>query len=173
MLPQKVICRWGGYREEAEDTSSNNIFDSLNHWNNISRVDWTYNWCITRREAAWVAKVPDDDLPPIYGASQVSDIYTYEQSSNLTIIGNTKEETEGIMSLDLFYRYSTDNSSWNEWTLYDTDTDGSDGWSWEFNAPNGIGYYQFYSIRHVEYEDHIEIETSPPGADAMVYVEAD
>ena len=57
--------------------------------------------------------------------------------------------------------------------LYDTDYDGSNGWSWEFNSPNGPGYYQFYSIRHIEYEDHTETEKAPPGPDAIVHVDED
>jgi hypothetical protein len=166
---------WGGHIEEAEDNSGNNLFDSLHYWTNVTKVDDTYNWCIFRREAAWAGKVPDNDLPPIYGASQVSNIYPYNQSSNFTITGNTKEETEGITTLDLYYRYSADASSWSDWTLYGTDTSGSDDWSWEFNASiaNGPGYYQFCSIRHVTYENEELIETAPPGPDAIAYVYKD
>lgn len=163
---------WGGHIEEREDNSKNNLFDSLHHWTNITKIDYTYNWCIFRREAAWAAKISDSDLPPIYGASQVSDISSYNQSSIFTIIGNTKEETDGIMSLDLYYRNSTDNSSWGDWTLYGTDVDGSDGWSWDFNAFNagGLGYYHFYSSRRAIYENDWLIETAPPGPDAIVKI---
>lgn len=167
--PSEYPVWWGGHIEEAEDNSENNLFDSLHHWTDITKVDDTYNWCITRREAAWAAKVPDNDLPPIYGPSQVSDISPYEQSSSFTIVGNA-EISNGVESLDLFYRYSDDDTSWGGWTLYGTDVDGSNGWSWEFNAPNGIGYYQFYSIRNVQYDDYTEIETVPPGPDAIVQV---
>jgi hypothetical protein len=38
---------------------------------------------------------------------------------------------------------------------------------------NGPGYYQFYSIRHIKYDDHTEIETAPPGPDAIAYVYKD
>ena len=159
---------WGGHIEGVEDTSKNSLFDGLNHWTGITKVADTYNWCIFRREAAWVANVPDNDLPPIYGLSQVSDIYN--QTSSFTVYGNA-EISEGIESLDLYYRHSNDNSSWSDWTLYGTDTDSSNGWSWEFNAPNGTGYYQFYSIRNVQYEDYTEKETAPPGPDAIVYID--
>ena len=50
-------------------------------------------------------------------------------------------------------------------------TTGSDGWSWNFNTPNGIGYYQFYSIRCVEYENYMKTEKAPPGPDAIVYAD--
>jgi len=161
---------WGGYIEQEKDTSNNNLFDSLFHWKDIVKIVYDYSWWIFRREAAWTGKVPDNDLPPVYGPSQVSDIYPFNQKSNFTIYGNTII-SKGIESLDLYYRYSYDNSSWNNWTLYKTDIDGSNGWSWEFNAPNGIGYYQFYSTKHVIHEDYIENEIAPPGPDAFVYIQ--
>lgn len=167
---------WGGHIEDAKDTDNNNLWDGLNGWVNVTSDSKTlspgYNYWINRRSVAWVSKiVPENDLPPVYGPSQVSDIYPYVQnSSSLKIIGNA-EVISGISTLDLYYRYSEDNSSnWSNWTLYGTDIDGSDGWSWSFNAPNGVGYYQFYSIRNVKYEDHTETETVPPGPDAMVRV---
>jgi hypothetical protein len=165
---------WGGHIQEAEDTENNNLWDGLHRWYNVTPnsedLEWKYNYWINRRSVAWVSQlVPDNDLPPVYGPSQVSDIYPYNQSSEFTVIGNA-ETADGIESLDLYYRYSTDNSSWSDWKLYVTDTDGSDGWLWEFNATNGTGYYQFYSIRHVEYEGHTETETVPPGPDAIARV---
>jgi hypothetical protein len=168
---------WGGNIREKDDTKNNNMYEGFHNWVNVTPFDETvedelsYTWWIVRREAAWAAKIPDDDLPPVYGPSQISDICPYHQSSEFTIIGNT-ESSDGIVSLDLYYRYSCDNSSWTKWTYYETDTDGSDGWSWEFNASdaNRPGYYQFYSIRKVEYEGVIEIEKIPPGPDAIVRV---
>jgi len=162
---------WGGQIEESNDYSKNNLFDSLYHWTNVTEVDNTYNWCIFRREAAWAGKIPDNDFPPIYGASQVSNIFPYNQSSTFTINGNTKLEEFNVISLDLYYRYSNDNTSWSDWTLYETDSDSYNGFSWEFNAPNSSGYYEFYSIRHVKYDEFTETETAPPGPDAISYVE--
>ena len=167
---------WGGHIENMPDTNDNCIHEAFYRWVDITPFDQTpedevtHNWWMERRQIAWAAKVPDNDLPPVYGASQVSDIYPYNLSSNFTVTGNTKEESEGIMSLDLCYRSSNDNISWDDWTLYGTDIDSSDGWSWEFNASmaNGPGYYQFYSIRNVQYEDHTE--TAPLGPDAIAYV---
>lgn len=169
---------FGGHIEEADDTRNNSLY-SLYNWVNVTPPDKTpedestYNYCIVRRQVAWAAKVPDNDLPPVYGVSQVSDISPYEQSTSFKLIGNA-EEDEGILSMDLYYRYSTDNSSWNDWELYETDTDISNGWSWEFNAPNGTGYYQFYSIRHLEYYDqnthYIQIEAVPPGPDTIAHI---
>jgi len=172
---------WGGKIMEVEDNDKNTLYDGLHGWENAIPKDetvedeLTHTWWMVRRGVAWAAKVPDNDLPPVYGHSQVSDIYPYEQLSAFTIEGNA-ETADGIMSLDLHYRHSPNNeTSWSNWIKYGTDDDGSDGWSWEFNpsSANNSGYYQFYSIRHVAYHDHTETETVPPGPDAIVHVGAE
>lgn len=167
---------WDGHIEEI-DTEDNNIFEGLNIWTNITPIEETpedefsYNYWIIRRSIAWASqKVPDNDLPPIYGASQVCDIIPYNQSSSFTIEGNA-ETSEGIAELELYYRYKSDNEScWSNWTLFGIDIDDSNGWSWNFDSPEGPGYYEFYSIRNVEYEGYVETEKAPPGPDAVVHV---
>ena len=103
--------------------------------------------------------------------SEVVDFEKYTQPSQFTVLGNSKISS-GITTLDLYYRYSADNSTWTNWTFYETDPDVRNGWSWEFDAENtyGTGYYQFYSIRNVEFEYTTEREIEPPGADAAVFV---
>ena len=168
---------WGGYINKTLDTEYNSLWNGLHRWEDIIPFNETvedeykYNNWINRRSISWASKkVPDNDLPPVYGPSQVSDIYPYNQSNNFTIYGNS-EVSDGIESLDLFYRYSENNSFWSPWNLYDTDSDISDGWSWEFNAPNGTGYYQFYSIRHAQVNEYEWLnETAPPGPDAIARV---
>jgi len=174
---------WGGHIEEMPDTDKNCLSEGFYKW--VDRIPFevtsedesSYTWWMVRRSVAWASKkVPDNDLPPIYGPSQVSDIYPYNQSSEFTINGNA-EVSDGVESLDLFYRYSSKNGTvedpWGNWTLYDTDFDGSDGWSWEFNSTKaeGPGYYQFYSIRHVRINEYEWLnETAPPGPDAIVKI---
>jgi len=167
---------WGGYIEDVEDTDHNNQYEAFYKWKDIipenetEEDEFTYNYCIIRRSVAWAAKVTDNDLPPIYGESQVCDFEENMTSSEFTVYGNS-ETSEGNITLDLYYRYSYNNTDWNEWSLFDTDVNETDGFSWEFNSPNGTGYYQFYSIRQVEYEGNITTEKVPPGADASVFVE--
>jgi len=166
---------WGGHIENMADTNENCLAEALYRWvnmtpsNETSEDEITHNWWMIRRQVAWAAKVPENNLPPIYGASQVCDISPYEQTDNFSIIGNTEEVTDDSISLALYYRYSNDNDSWSEWILYGNDTNRDDGWSWEFHAPNRYGYYQFYSKRCIHYKKYIETEISPPGADAMCY----
>jgi len=170
--------RWGGHIEDVEDDDENNLYEGFYRWvdfipeEETVEDERTYNYGVMRRVIAWASKkVPDNDLPPIYGPSQVSDIYPYNQPSEIIINGNV-EETDGIASLDLYYRYSNNNTTWNpDWTYYDTDVDSSNGWSWNFIAPEESGYYEFYSIRRVRYaHDEWLNETAPPGADAICFI---
>jgi hypothetical protein len=171
---------WGGHIESLPDTKNNSLKEGFHTWKDITPFNKTaedefrHAWWIIRRQVAWASKkVLDNDLPPVYGPSQVSDIYPYNQSNNFTIYGNS-EISDGIESLDLYYQYSDNNETWISWTLYETDFDGSDGWSWEFNSPEDSGYYQFYSIRRAKVNEYEWLnETAPPGPDAFVYVDID
>ena len=59
---------------------------------------------------------------------------------------NEKYDLSPISEVDLFYRWSDDNSSWGDWDWYGRDSNDDDGWSWYFdvNKMNGR-YYQFYA----------------------------
>jgi len=167
---------WGGHFEVFPDHDENSVADGLYKlvdyklFNETPEDEMTHTHWIVRREVAWAAKLPDNDLPPIYGPSQVCDFEDDVKSEIFTVFANA-ETTEGIPALELYYKYSEDNETWTEWTLFDTDTDASDGWSWEFNSPNETGHYHFYSIRTVEYEGYAETEKAPPGPDAFIYVD--
>ena len=171
---------WGGHIEEMPDTDDNTLDEGLHRWVDITPFsetkedECTHSWWIVRRSVAWAAKVPDSDLPPIYGPSQVRDIYPYEQSSCFTLKG-ISEKSDATISLQLCYRHSYDNLSWSSWAVYDSDVDDSDGWSWNFNSTNanGPGYYQFYSKRHIEFAGYEEIEKVPPGPDTLAYVRSE
>lgn len=168
---------WGGYIKESPDTRHNSLYDSLYQWTNVTPENQTiadeesFTWWLVRRAVAWTAKVPDTDLPPVYGPSQVNTIYPYEQSFQFTVQGNSEMQA-GSISLELMYRYSSDNVTWGSWTSFGNDTDSSDGWQWEFNTSQvqGSGYYQFYSLRHVHTQNEWLNETAPPGPDASIHV---
>ncbi len=70
-------------------------------------------------------------------------------------------------SVELWYRYSANNSTWNSWLLLGNDSTISDGWSWSFNALDGDGYYQFYSVAAASGS----VETAPASADAEAGVD--
>ncbi len=167
---------WGGHIKEVEDNDHNNIYDGFHHWvdvtpeNKTVQDEFSYNYWIIKRSVAWASqKVPDDDLPPVYGPSQVCDIHPYEQSSSFVITSNL-EVPNSIYSMHLYYRYSPNNiSNWSDWIYYGESIDGI---SWEFYPPaaNGSGYYHFCSVRHVDYGDYSEVEKFPPGPDAIARV---
>jgi len=170
---------WGGHIEEVPDNDNNSLFSGFYRWVNVTpeeetiEDEWTYNWWIVLRSIAWASKLlPENDLPPVYGKSQVCDFEQNMSSSEFTVYGNS-EADNGNVSLELYYSYSSDGIDWTNYSLYDTDDDVSDGISWEFNSPDGAGHYQFYSIRNLDYEGYIETERVPPGADSTVFVETD
>jgi len=93
----EMFVFWGGHIEEKMDTSNNNLFDALHYWkdfvpfNETTEDEERYNWWMVRRHVAWASKVvPDNDLPPVYGRSQVCDIYPYNQSTNFMISPHSK-----------------------------------------------------------------------------------
>jgi hypothetical protein len=168
---------WGGCIEEANDTAHNSLYDSLYYWTHILpenqtvEDEKTYNWWMVRRGAAWTAQVPENDLPPVYGSSQVNDITPYDQPLGFNLAGNAVS-TSGRITVELYYRYSLDNLTWGPWVYYTIDENDADGWGWSFDASlvNGSGYYQFYSLRKVQTMDEWVNETAPPGPDAIAYI---
>ncbi|UCE36888.1 MAG: carboxypeptidase regulatory-like domain-containing protein [Thermoplasmata archaeon] len=78
-------------------------------------------------------------------SSNVEVIDSYWHTTSPVIINATASDTvSGIEYVELWYRYSIDNSSWSSWTLFSTDT--SEPYGWTFDFPSGEGYYEFYSI---------------------------
>ena len=167
---------WGGHTEDVEDTEFNNQYEAFYKWHDIIpenetvEDEFTYNYCILRRSVAWASKlVPDEDLPAMYGESEVRDFELESQSLNFNVTCNVETEDKPI-ELDLYYRHSIDKVNWSEYNLFGTDNDSSDGYGFEFNSPNGTGYYEFYSIRRVICVNGT-IEREPPGADSIAFVE--
>jgi hypothetical protein len=96
---------WGGDYEEVEDHDHNNLFEGFYKWTDIDSnpfdLEWKYNYWVNRRCIAWVAKVPDDDLPPVYGPSQVCD-FEDSVSSNIFSVEGCSEVAKGITFLQIF-----------------------------------------------------------------------
>jgi len=108
--------------------------------------------------------------------SQIDSIFVLHSgyANNMVTISATSTDTmSGVKNVTLFYRYSADNSTWTDGDSY-VDTDGSDGWQWYFDFPNGEGYYQFYTIAYdnVGREENytsIWIKTTSPDIEEDVY----
>ncbi|RLF62217.1 MAG: hypothetical protein DRN33_05830, partial [Thermoplasmata archaeon] len=95
----------------------------------------------------WNDIIVDCDIPQSHVMPLSNQIYndTFEVEVNATDNGDVKEVT-------LYYRYSSDNSTWGDWYSYGTLTDD---YRWTFVPPHGGGYYQFYSVAE-DYVGHKE-----------------
>jgi hypothetical protein len=76
--------------------------------------------------------------------SAINEITPYWHDSVLIINVVGTDETSGISSIELYYRYSANNVSWNNWALFAIDSNYP--WSWNFTFQKGEGNYEFYSV---------------------------
>ncbi|RLE37572.1 hypothetical protein DRJ17_06305 [Candidatus Woesearchaeota archaeon] len=79
---------------------------------------------------------PTSSISSIY-----PDAYWQNQTTNIT---STPSDNLELKQVSLYYRFSLDNSTWSDWTLFETIS--SSPWNWTFTFPDGMGYYQFYTI---------------------------
>jgi len=96
--------------------------------------------------------------------TSVDTISTYTVTYSPYII--TATAASGLNDVTLYYRYSTDNSSWGSNVSWNNESnpDTESPWEWNFNFSNGTGYYEFYGIGKLSgYPD----ETAPGSADAI------
>ena len=95
----------------------------------------------------------------------------YWHASSLVDIGWTASDDLNLAEVALFFRHSSDNSSWSDWSLFSTNTSVSGTsatGSFSFDTPDGDGYYEFYSIAE---DVHDNLEMSPQFADAVVGID--
>lgn len=110
---------------------------------------------------AWVAI---DTTPP---DTHALPIVPYRRTSVPFVVEAEGEDTlSGLSSIELFYRYSGNNVSWLTWQTLGKSFDPP--YEWEFQAPDGEGYYEFHTIGY----DILGNQEHPPGlADArMAYI---
>ena len=94
-------------------------------------------------------------------------------SSPISINATANDIESNVESIELWYKFSNDNTSWNSWTLFGIDFESP--WNWHFDFPNMDGYYEFYTIA-LDSSSNYEIkmkadaicgyDTTPPIADA-------
>ncbi|MCK5260777.1 MAG: DUF2341 domain-containing protein [Thermoplasmatales archaeon] len=80
----------------------------------------------------------------------------------------TATAASGLNNVTLWYRYSTDNSSWGSNVSWNdaSNPDTESPWQWSFNFTNGTGYYEFYSIGKLS---GLPDESTPGSADAICF----
>jgi len=85
-----------------------------------------------------------DNVDIVDPTSHVNPIAPYWQAGSSVTVTSTATDTDGpIAEVSLEYRFSSDNVTFGSWTGFDTDY--TSPWSWDFDFPDGNGYYEFYS----------------------------
>jgi hypothetical protein len=91
--------------------------------------------------------------------------YTFPSNMKIKFQCDGDNSNDDIYIDEVYVNASYNNSiSWTFWNNVNNPDTGSP-WSWDFNFPNGIGYYEFYSIG--KYNGYIE--DAPETADARCY----
>jgi hypothetical protein len=102
-----------------------------------------------------------DATPP---SSGVDAIDPYLGVATSVVITATASDTKnGIGSVELWYAYSADNATFGAYANFGTDS--ASPWSWNFNYPNGAGYYAFYS--RARDNNVTNYEAAPAASDAL------
>ncbi len=153
---------WGGWISAGADTA--------NPW------EWTFNFPEGEGHYEFKTNATDssdnaeidtgkdascgyDAEPPISCVDVISPYW--QTTSPLTVTVNASDAVSGLTAIELFYRYSIDNSTWAAWISAGLATENP--WMWSFNFPDGEGYYEFYSIA----ADNATNEEVGTGTDAI------
>lgn len=140
------------------------IFEDLNEnglWDIGEQIRFSYEEISNEQITVTVIDLDTNDVI-LYGVfndgesiifeTYVNTISPYEQTQ--APLNITAENTSAMDKVTLWYDYSIDNETWQEWKSFGTDSSYADGWKWNFDFSNGFGYYQFYSIG--QYNDNRE-----------------
>ncbi|MCK4444899.1 MAG: Ig-like domain-containing protein, partial [Thermoplasmata archaeon] len=98
-------------------------------------------------------------------------ISPYWQTATTFDVEWTATDDSDLASISLFYKYSSDNSSWLDWEewAYDNTISGTFATgSFPFSSPHGDSYYEFYTIARDASGNN---ETAPILADSIVGVD--
>ena len=102
-------------------------------------------------------------------SSNIESMAYFYSSKPITINATASDSLSGVSAVKLYYRYSSDNATWGTWQNFATDS--SAPYQWDFTAPNGDGYYEFYSIAvdnagneesKSTAEENVCLDTTPP-----------
>ena len=84
-----------------------------------------------------------DANKPVSSASQITPYW--KTTSPITISNTVTDNGEsGVKDLALWYKFSVDNISWTQWKSFGIINAAP--WNFDFTAPEGDGYYRFYTI---------------------------
>ncbi|MBC7128618.1 MAG: right-handed parallel beta-helix repeat-containing protein [Thermoplasmatales archaeon] len=166
---------WTYYETEVESgtaTLSFTIPEECEHWINITAIDDLGNTAYDNQTVYVDNSAPFADVDEIDPYCQL-----VNEENPVTITATAYDLPDGdcgvgIAYITLYYRFSRYNSSnmsrWTEWIEYETIY--NEPWSWEFNAPEGAGYYQFYTVAYDFLGHHEELPDENTAPEAMLCV---
>ena len=99
-------------------------------------------------------------------ASSVDAMSYWYNTLPVVVTATASDSISGVSEVTLYYRYSSDNSSWGTWTAFSTDS--ASPWQWNFNAPDGDGYYELYTIAK---DNATNTEAAPLSADESICID--
>ena len=140
---------------------------SANNWLAWDVTDFTQTKFGGNKLVSLVIKPVTENSADATSPSYRFDAKEYSGGSNapyLTVTTPATGNTVTIASVEFFYRYSADNSTWGAWTSVGAAATAAP-YNASFNYPNGNGFYQFYSVAT---DSHGTVETSPWVADATI-----
>jgi hypothetical protein len=107
----------------------------------IHTVDYRSVDAAGNEEAIRSIEVKIDTTSPVSSVNQIESYW--QTSAPFTVSATASDLLSGVASVELYYRSSADNAAWGGWKSHGVDSETP--WSWEFTAPEGDGYYEFYS----------------------------
>ena len=142
--PVTIEIRYSDAGLTSQQESVLQLFHQVNgQWVNITTaVDTANNVIRGQTSSLSVFGVMLDVAPPASAVNPVS--HHWQSETPFTVTAQASDDTSGVEEVMLFYRHSSDNASWRKWRLFGTDNE--EPWGWEFNAPEGDGYYEFCSV---------------------------
>jgi hypothetical protein len=178
---------WPGIPMEPSDGSFDSSFESSEISIDTSGwVDGTYELYVYcwdslsnyNHSSPAFASIVIDSTPPVSILEPFS--YYWFTGSPISINATVSDSGSSVDFVELWYRYSGDNTSWGSWTLFETDH--LTPWNWQFDFPDMDGYYELYAIAfdntsNLETKSDAEIicgyDATAPVADAGSYEHAD
>jgi len=110
-----------------------------------------------------------DITSPVSSVNTIT-LYGYHlKNMPLPITVSASDIGSGVKEVSLYYRYSTDNSTWTNWILYGINQTESP-YTWFFTAPDGAGFYEFYSQA---LDNEYNREAEPVSADVFCSIYPD
>ncbi|MFQ5910739.1 MAG: hypothetical protein ACE5IJ_08495, partial [Thermoplasmata archaeon] len=164
--------------------SNDGIFDTEPWESPSSTKQWTLTggdggktvW-FEIRDRAYNTRTVSDDIgldtsPPTSSLNPLSSYWFVDTSFSLT--AQASDDMSGVQTVELFYRWSSDNITFTSWTS--AGISSAPPWSFSLDAPDGDGYYETMTtavdlVRNVEVgslaEILLAIDTTPPTTEAL------